>query len=94
MGEEKGIKEEEREKKFGEFLEEIKKVGTTKEERRHVAETYKQYLKSLAKSERGTYLVFLNDKRKAIKRTDIPKLLEEDPEFYETYKGLFKKKEQ
>ncbi|GAI68195.1 unnamed protein product, partial [marine sediment metagenome] len=44
MGEEKGIKEEEREKKFGEFLEEIEKVGTTKEERRHVAETYKQYL--------------------------------------------------
>ena len=91
MGQGQGIKEEEREKKFGEFLEEIEKVGSTKEERKAVAETYKQYLKTLTKSGRGKYLVFLNDKRKAIKRTDIPKLLEEDPEFYERYKNLFKK---
>lgn len=85
-----GVKEEERKKKFGEFLEEIEEVSSTKEERRRVAGAYKGYLKSLTRSEREKYLVFLgDDKRKAIKRSDIPRLIEEDPEFYKTYKGLF-----
>ena len=88
--EEKGIKEEERKRSFDEFLGKIEEVSSTKEERKRVAESYKKYLKSLTKSEREKYLVFLGeDKRKAIKRSEIPRLLAEDPEFYKTYKGLF-----
>lgn len=90
--EEKGIKEEERKEKFGEFLKEIEEVNSTKEERKRVAESYKSYLKTLTKSDRDTYLVFLDgDKKTAVKREDIPKLME-DPEFYERYRNLFKKK--
>ena len=92
--EEKGVKEEERKKKFGEFLEEIEEVSSTKEERKRVANVYKGYLKTLTTTGKEKYLVFLDgDKLKAVKRGDIPRLLEEDPEFYKTYKALFKKKE-
>ena len=91
--EEKGIKEEERKETFEEFLEKIKKTESTKEERKRVADSYKRYLNSIPKSDRDTYLVFLDgDKKTAVKREDIPKLMEEDPEFYERYRNLFKKK--
>ena len=80
--EEKGIKEEERKKSFEELLEEIEKVSSTKEERKGVAESYRKYLITLTKSHRDTTLVFLDgDKKTAVKRGDIPKLMEEDPEF-------------
>ena len=91
--EEKGIKEEERKEKFGEFLKEIEEVSSTKEERKRVADSYKRYLNSIPKSDRDTYLVFLDgDNKTAVKREDIPKLMEEDPTFYERYRNLFKKK--
>lgn len=90
--EEKGIKEEERKEKFGEFLKEIEEVNSTKEERKSVADSYRNFLKTLSKSKKDTSLVFLiTDKRTAVKRTDIPKLLEEDPEFYKRYKKLIQK---
>ena len=93
MSEEKGIKEEERKEKFGEFLEEIVKTESTKEERKRVAESYKKYLKALTKSDRDTYLVFLDgDKKTAVKRADIPKLMEDDEIFYARYRNLFKKR--
>ena len=93
--EEKGIKEEERKKTFEELLEEIEKVSSTKEERAHVADSYRKFFKTLTKSHRDMDLVFLDtDKKTAVKRGDIPKLMEEDPEFYERYRNLFKKKEQ
>ena len=93
MPEEKGIKEEERKEKFGEFLKEIEEVSSTKEERKRVAESYKKYLKTLTKSDRDTYLVFLDgDKKTAVKREDIPRLLTEDEIFYARYRNLFKKK--
>jgi hypothetical protein len=89
--EEKGIKEEERKEKFGEFLKEIEEVSSTKEERKRVAESYKKYLKALTKSDRDTYLVFLDgDKKTAVKREDIPKLMVEDEIFYARYRNLFK----
>ena len=91
--EEKGIKEEERKEKFGEFLKEIEEVSSTKEERKRVADSYKRYLNSIPKSGRDTYLVFLDgDKKTAVKREDIPRLLTEDEIFYARYRNLFKKK--
>ena len=91
--EEKGIKEEERKKDFDDFLEQIKKTRSTKEERKRVADSYKRYLKSIPKSDRDTCLVFLvEDKTTSVKREDIPKLMEEDPVFYERYRNLFKEK--
>jgi len=89
--EEKGIKEEERKGTFEEFLDKIKKTESTKEERKRVAESYRKFLKTLPKSKRDTYLVFLggNDKT-AIKREDIPKQLAEDETFYERFRNLFK----
>ena len=91
--EEKGIKEEERKEKFGEFLKEIEEVNSTKEERKRVADSYKRYLNSIPKSDRDTYLVFLDgDKKTAVKRADIPKLMEDDEIFYARYRNLFKEK--
>ena len=93
MSEEKGIKEEERKRDFDDFINELGKVSSTKEERKRVAESYKTYLKSLTRSGREKYLVFLDgDKQKAVRRSEIPELLVTDPEFYKTYKGLFEKK--
>lgn len=91
--EEKGIKEEERKETFEDFLEKIKKTRSTKEERKRVADSYKRYLNSIPKSDRGTYLVFLDgDKKTAVKREDIPRLLTEDEIFYARYRNLFKEK--
>jgi len=88
-----GIKEEERKKKFDAFVEEMEQVSSTREERKRVANSYRKFLKTLTKSHRDTYLVFLDsDKKTAVKRGDIPKLMEENPEFYERYRNLFKKK--
>lgn len=87
--EEKGIKEEERKKKFGEFLEEIEGVSSTKEERKRVADVYKGYLKTLTQSGKEKYLVFLDEGRKVVRRSEIPELLVSDPDFYARYKRLF-----
>lgn len=91
--EEKGIKEEERKKDFDDFLEQIKKTRSTKEERKRVADSYKRYLKSIPKSDRDTCLVFLAEgKITSVKREDIPEKMVENPEFYERYRNLFKEK--
>lgn len=80
------LKAEEREEAFKKFEEVLKKVESTRAERTGVADLYRKYLQTLPEDKADEMLVFLGGE--SVRRKDIPKLLEDDPEFYKRYKKL------
>jgi len=66
-------------------------VSSTEEERERVARAYEEYLEALPPEQRRKTLMTLTHKARfptVVRRSDIPRLIRKDPEFYRIYKKI------